>query len=182
LEFERDQYGNIYQKMCIHGARNEELAATTDIYKNYLQKLSRAVGVEIKFLTYSELQATPEFRQAFLNTLYFYNQLGAINPGVEKLKIRFAGSDGYAEKSTLHTSLLEFGNDYAVFKSKGLNGEDYSSLVTPDNGDSVYLDLNTLARNLVSSTHQCRQYKDDNVISATIKGRDWITAVPQIEL
>ena len=143
-------------------------------YTQYFRDLSRYTNIPYEIQTYTEQQATPEYREEFLRILPKLSKLGiALSPSKKHFKIRIPNPiNRLTEKHANNTKLLEFDDNRAVFESLGFGGDYYKSLVTSTNANETYIDINTLGRNLIKEL-VCMRKVDE--MSIMIKGGDWMT-------
>lgn len=175
------QNGAVYQRA--YAQMDEDGFVDNQIRQNYspfFADLQRVTGTPYRIIRYSEQQSTPAFRKVFLDSLGHIQELGhVLAPATASLGIRLpSNKDGYAEKKSKHTRIIQTGDHFARFLCQGLDGTDYDATVTPDNGADQFLDLNTLYRNVVKESVLATP---SDTLHVMIKGGDWSLATSLVD-
>lgn len=145
-------------------------ALVTEYYTPLLDTMTHRTGVEYTLATYTEQQASPDFRAEFLRTLEYLDEIRYwLAPASGTAHIRLPCPDcGWAEKYADRTRLLELDGSGALFEAMCHEHGRYEADITPLGGG--YLDLATLYRNVVKE----RSYPpDDGTLHVMVKGGDW---------
>jgi ASC-1-like (ASCH) protein len=142
----------------------------TDLYQNFFEGLSERTDVEYEIQTYTQQQASPEFRLEFLRTLRQIDKIKwCISPSIGAMPIRLpCPKCNWAEKRAERTKLIRVENDFAEFESFCFDHLEYRTAINTQSQD--YLDLNTLYRNLVK---EAMLFHDPTTLYVMVKGGDW---------
>lgn len=172
---------HVYQRTYHHALPQGELDnLIATYYTQYFGKLQELTETAYKWSTYTNIQASPLFRRHFLKTLPLADKIGwCVNPSVGKLRIRIPCPQCfYAEKYAERTELLQFESESATFQCVCLNHGFYEVTVNADGNDDVYLDLNTLYRNLVKESSAT---EDSQKLYVMVKGGDWAFSTQPVD-
>ncbi len=177
----QSQGGYAYQRTYYHGMPPEELDKLISAYYTpYFGKLQELTEVTYKMATYTDTQGSPLFRKHFLKTLPHAEKIGwCVGPSTGKLRIRIPCPQCfYAEKYAERTELLRFDDQSATFKCMCLNHGLYEATAQADGQDDVYLDLNTLYRNLIKESSTT---DDPDKLYVMVKGGDWAFSTQMVD-
>lgn len=169
----KSQSGHVYQRTYYHASPPEELDnLIATYYTQYFGKLQELTETPYKWSTYTDAQSSPLFRRHFLKTLPLAEKIGwCVDPSAGILRIRIPCPQcSYAEKYAERTELLKLEADSATFQCMCLNHGLYEATVRADGQDEVYLDLNTLYRNLIKESSVT---EDTEKLYVMVKGGDW---------
>lgn len=171
---------NVPDPFSSHALPKEELnSLVQDYYLPYFGKLQELTNVPFEASTYTDIQGNPVFRKQFLATLKYVDLIGwCVGPATGTLRVRIpCPKCHYAEKYADRTELVKLNDDEAVFRCMCLNHGSYEVLVTEENRE-IYLDLNTLYRNLVKEM-VCATHKDK--LYVMVKGGDWAFSTQPVD-
>lgn len=177
----KSQSGHSYQRTYYHGLLTEELdLLISEFYTPYFGKLQEITEVKYKMDTYTNIQKSPLFRKYFLQTLPYADKIGwCVGPSTGALRTRIpCPKCFYAEKYAERTELIRFDSHSATFKCLCLNHGYYETTITADGQDDVYLDLNTLYRNLIKEVSTTEE-KDK--LYVMVKGGDWVFSTQMVD-
>lgn len=148
-------------------------------YLPYFHQLQEATNVPFKYQTYSEIQATPEFRQRFILSLEHEEKLRwCISPSSGRMHIRLpCPKCYYAEKQADRTTLIERDASSATFRCMCLHHGEYDITITGSE-TSGYLDLNTIYRNVIK---EVQAIEDPLSLYVMVKGGDWALSTQPID-
>ena len=164
--------GHDYQRTYRHALPHSELQAIIDhYYTSLFCRLEEVTETKYVMQSYTQIQASSQFRQHFLRTLQVAEQIRwCVAPANGALRIRIpCPKCAYAEKYADRTELISLTQDEAIFRCMCLNHGTYEVVVTTDTEDA-YLDLNTVYRNLVKES-LCAD--DTERLYVMVKGGDW---------
>jgi ASC-1-like (ASCH) protein len=141
-----------------------------ELYASFFEGLAERTGVEYQIQTYSELQAQPQFREEFIRSLRYNDQLRwCVSPSYGQMHVRLPCPEcNWAEKRAERTEVRRFEAGNAEFSAFCYNHMGYSVEVTPD--ATTYLDLSTLYRNVIKEAVLAR---DRETLHVMVKGGDW---------
>lgn len=169
----------LYQIDWGHADGNKGVKALIDTnYLPYLDKLSQITGITYSWSTYSQQQATSQFRESFIKSL---NHLEVIRwcvaPSSGLLRVRVPCPHcGYAQKYAEDTKLVSIDHGVATFACTCYEHGDYE--VEIDISGSGYIDLNTLYRNVIKEVVFSQ---DEETLAIMIKGGDWLYSTQMID-
>jgi hypothetical protein len=181
-ETKKDKQGRDFQKTYRDALGDAEIKKIIEAnYSGFTKSLSDLTGVPYAVQTYTQQQATPEFRQEFLSVVPKLKELGiGVYPSSRKFNVSFPNpEDKFAEKNAAHTEFVHADSKSAVFKSLGLSGKFYNSEINADNGQETYLNLDPLGRNIVKELVLMR---DKSTLNVNVKGGDWKFAGDYVDL
>jgi hypothetical protein len=139
------------------------------LYRPLFDTLSDRLGVPYTVETYTEQQATEEFRSTWLDLqprldlARFHLAPSTGTPHVRVPCPDCGWADKFAIRTTVHPTPTR-----AIVQADCLNHGPYAVEITPDGGG--YLDLATLYRNLVKETILAA---DPRTLQVMVKGGDW---------
>lgn len=140
-------------------------------YTSFFNELSDYTSVEYEIETYTDQQKNPEFRREFIKSLHKRDSIRwYVSPSSGQMHIRIpCPKCNYAEKHADSTLLEQLTIDAATFRSTCYEHGQYFSKISADS--DVYLDLNTIYRNVIKEA--ISQF-DGETLHVMIKGGDWV--------
>lgn len=172
----------VYQKCYGHSHPGSILIR--ELNRNYLtvfKTFKQITGTDFEFTTYGEQQETPEFRKSFLKVVSYGEDLASIiSPSRKKFGIRIpCPKCGFAQKSAQSTDIINNSFDSVTIRSLCFEHGEYIVEVMKSGSDGVYLDTNTVLRNVIKE----HTYVDkQNVCGVILKGRDWMPACQLVDM
>jgi len=173
--------GYSYQRTYFHVLSSEDLdKLISTYYTPYFSKLQELTDVEYKMTTYAEAQKIPIFRKHFLKTLHCAEKIGwCVGPSTGMLRIRIPCPQCfYAEKYSERTELVRFNDQSATFRCMCINHGLYEATIQANGQDNIYLDLNTLYRNLIK---EASTTDDPDKLYVMVKGGDWVFSTQMVD-
>ena len=168
-----------YQLCYYHHLSSDGIASIINKwYLQFFDILSDITDVHYEIQTYSQQQASPEFRLMFFRSLKFLEQIRwCISPssGIPHIRIPCPKCH-WSEKRAERTKLISFGDEFADFEAFCYNHSTYYSKITPYSDH--YLDLSTIYRNIVKESTFSN---DDKKLYVIVKGGDWLYSCPLID-
>ncbi len=174
--------GSMYQRAYAHALPATEMRQLIGTsYVKLFEQLADITGVKYTWHTYSEQQASSDFRACFLYTLRKRDKVAwCVAPSNGQLRIRIPNPDDeyYAQKRAEDVTLVSATESEAIFKCKSRKGEEYEVHITADGNDEVYLDVNTLYRNIIKEAVYAEQ---SDILGVMVKGGDWTMSTQPID-
>lgn len=177
----RSMSGYIYQRNYCDALGKEELQRLVDLYyTSYFGKLQELTEIPYVTRLYSDTQGSPNFRKNFLKTLKFIEKIKwCVSPSHGNLRIRIpCPKCHYSEKYAESVKLMHFNEESVLFQCACLNHGLYEVEVKVNDDLKVYLDLNTLYRNVVKES-MCADRGDK--LYVMIKGGDWVFSTQTVD-
>lgn len=173
--------GYVYQRNYYHALSQEALRRLIETYyTSFFGGLQELTEVPYTSIAYSETQHSPDFRRVFLKTLESAEMLRwCVSPSQGNLRIRIpCPKCHYAEKYSERTKLLHCDEHAARFRCMCLKHGVYDAIITADGKDDVYLDLNTVYRNVVKEA-VCSERSGK--LYVMVKGGDWVFSTQMVD-
>jgi hypothetical protein len=174
--------GASYQKTFGHSFGFKELNTLIDFYYvDFMNQLSSTTNVPYVWATYESTQKNPTFRRNFLEVLKNYDQLRwVVSPSHGDMRIRIpCPKCSYSEKYATKTTVLEHDDSHALIRSYCHQHGWYDSHLFANGNDGIYLDLNTLLRNVIKEAC-CAE--NEETLSIMVKGGDWVASCSLVDL
>ena len=175
--------GSEYQRAYAHALPPDEMRLLLGThYVRLFDQLTEITGVKYSLHTYTEQQASPAFRKQFLRTLQKRDLIRwCVAPSNGRLRIRIPNPDDeyYAQKRAEDVTLVSATEREAIFKCKTRKCEEYEVYITADGYDEVYLDVNTLYRNIIKEAVYAEQ---SDILGVMVKGGDWSMSTQLVDL
>ncbi len=174
--------GTVYQRAYAHALSPDDIHRLLDThYIMLFDQLTEMTGVKYRWYTYTEQQSSPNFREQFLKTLQKRDLIcWCVAPSNGRLRIRIPNHNDeyYAQKRAESVTLVKVTESEAVFKCKSRKDEEYEVYITVDGNDEVYLDVNTLYRNIIKEAVYAEQ---SDILGVMVKGGDWAMSTQPVD-
>lgn len=150
----------------------------TGSYIPYFEQLAQITGVPFEWSTYTAQQASPEFRQVFIDSLVHSDKIRwCVSPSNGILRMRIPCPQcHYAQKYADDTKLLGVSDGVAKFAC--LCHEHGRYEVDIDVEGNGYIDLNTVYRNVIKEAIFAKQSER---LAVMVKGGDWLYSTQPVD-